>query len=159
MKSFFAAIVLMLFAQQAICKDLTSRLGVGLKNQFGVDLPSIGVHYYPTADVGVTGALGVDTQKDESKFGFLAGLRKIIFKEDNMNFYMGGALGLLNYEIAGENNSGFEMNGHVGGEFFFGGLDSLAFNFETGVAVTSVKSTRFRTMADHPFRAGIIFYF
>lgn len=143
----------------ASAKDLTSRLGIGFSNQWGVELPSIATTYYPTADIGITGALGVDTQKDDSKFGFAGGVRKIIFKEENLNFYMGGLIGLLSYEIDGDNKSGLEMNGHVGAEFFWPGLDNLGVNIQTGVAITSVKDTRFRTMADHPLRAGFTFYF
>jgi hypothetical protein len=156
---FVAAFTALSFVNQASAKDLTNRLGVGFKNGLGIDLPSISAQYYPNPDFGVTGALGLDTEENQSKFGFQVGLRKIIFKEDNMNFYMGAAVALLSQEVATKTESGFEMNGHVGGEFFLAGLDSLGFNFESGIAVTSMKTVRFRTMADHPFRAGIVFYF
>ena len=46
-----------------------------------------------------------------------------------------------------------------GTEFFFTGLDNLAFTFEGGIGVASVKDVRFRTIADDPFRAGLVFYF
>ena len=76
-----------------------------------------------------------------------------------MNFFMGGMLTFLSREIAGVSDSGFEMSAVVGGEFFLAGLDSLGINFETGIGVTNVKKVRFRTIGDHPFRAGMIFYF
>jgi hypothetical protein len=149
-------------------KDLTNRLGVGYADQFGVEggLPSIAVRYYPNPDLGVSAQLGVDTEEDASKFGFLAKVYRIVFQEDNMNFYMGAGAGLISREeynavsATSDNDSGFEVSGYVGGEFFFTGLDSLGFSFETGVGVTSISSeVRFRTIGDHPMRAGMTFYF
>ncbi|MNK01106.1 hypothetical protein D3C87_189000 [compost metagenome] len=140
-------------------KDLTSRLGIGVKNSTSMDLPELAAVYYPNSDIAVTGGLGIDTKKDESKFAFSAGIRRIVFKEANMNFYMGGSLGLVNMETQGEKESGFELKALFGAEFFFTGLDSLAFTFEGGAGVVSTKDVRFRTIADSPFRAGILFYF
>lgn len=141
-------------------KDLTHRLGVGYKNQFVYDLPSVAVQYYPVASTGISAALGVDTQTDNSKFGLMVKMHRIVFTEQQMNFYMGAGLGLISSEVAQKNDSGFELNTFLGAEFFFPGLESLGFSFEAGVAVTSLSGgTRFRTLGDSPLRAGIIFYF
>lgn len=156
--------LIFLVTSTGFAKDLSTRLGVGIKNNNSVDLPSIAAVYYPNADVGLTGSLGVDTQENSSKFAFNAGIRRILFKENNMNFYYGGQVGLLNVETdtgAGTSNkeSGFEMNVVFGAEFFFTGLDSLGFSFEGGVGLSSLDETRFRTVGDHPLKAGLIFYF
>lgn len=151
----------------ASAKDLTNRLGVGYADQFGVTngLPSLAVRYFPNPDVGIAGQLGIDTQEDASKFGFLAKVYRIIFTEDNMNFYMGAGAGIVSEERSDDNGninneSGFELSGYVGGEWFFSGLDSLGFSFEAGIGVTSIDSeVRFRTIADSPVKAGITFYF
>jgi hypothetical protein len=144
----------------SFAKDLTNRLGVGYTDQFSTNLPSIAARYYPDPKFGFSAALGVDTQKDESRFGFMLKAYRIIFMEDNLNFYMGAGAGVLSREIAGNNKSGFELSGFGGAEFFFAGLENLGFSFETGIAITSISSeTRFRTLADHPLKAGIIFYF
>ena len=161
-------LVLAGFTTTANAKDLTSRLGVGYANQFGISggLPSLAVRYYPNPDLGVSAQVGVDTEEDASKFGFLAKVYRIIFQEDNMNFYMGAGAGLISREQqntttnTSDNDSGFEVSGYIGGEFFFTGLDSLGFSFEAGIGVTSISSeVRFRTIGDHPMRAGITFYF
>jgi hypothetical protein len=147
--------------ERAEAKDLSNRLGIGYKNQFSEDLPGVAAQYYPSPDVGVSVTLGVDTESDNSRFGLMAKLYKIVFAEDNMNFYMAAGAGLLSTENAGgQNESGFELGGYVGCEFFFAGLESLGFSVETGAAITSVSSgVRFRTVGDHPLRAGILFYF
>lgn len=146
-------------ASPAHAKDLTHRLGVGVKNNTSFDMPSLAAVYYPNSDLGLTGGLGIDTQKNESRFALSAGLRRILFREDNLNFYFGGQAALINFETGAQKESGFELNALFGAEFFFTGLDSLGFSFEGGVGITSLDDTRFRTFADHPFRAGIIFYF
>lgn len=147
--------------------ELTNRMGVGFSQQMGaVDLPMVTAHYYPNARFAISGALGVDTKRDDSKFGVLGKIRRIVFTENQMNFYMGGAAGHSTHEefngTSGlyENKSNFEISGILGGEFFFAGLDSLAFMFETGIGViTGDGGSRFRTIGNHPFSAGIIFYF
>lgn len=147
------------FAGNVDAKELVNRLGVGVKKNASLDLPELAGVYYTARDIAISGGLGIDTQKDSSKFSFNAGVRRVVFKEDNMNFYMGGTLGVVNFETAGRKESGFELNALFGGEFFFTGLDSLAFTFEGGVGVLSADNVRFRTIANGPFNAGIIFYF
>ncbi|MFN7728938.1 MAG: organic solvent tolerance protein [Bdellovibrio sp.] len=147
------------FASAASAKDLSSRLGVGFRNAYSFDLPSLAAHYYPTSDMGFVGAVGIDTEDQNSKFALSGGIRKIIFTEDNLNFFMGGVFSMVSKEAAGSTDSGFELAALVGAEFFFAGLENLGFNFETGVAVTNVKKVRFRTMGDSFLRAGIVFYF
>lgn len=146
----------------ASAKDLTNRLGVGYANNFGVveNLPSLAVRYFPNDTYALTGVLGVDTEQDSSKFGAMAKMMRIVFRETNMNFFVSGGVGVVSRELNGKNDSGFEANATFGGEFFFAGLDSLSFTFEGGLGVTSISSeVRFRTIGDHPLRAGILFYF
>jgi hypothetical protein len=135
---------------------------VGYSNQFGVssDLPSIAVRYYPNSNYGLMAALGVDTEDQNSRFGFSAKIMKIVFREDNMNFYTAASAGIVSRELAGKNDSGFDLSGLVGAEFFLPGLENLGISFEGGVGVTSISSqVRFRTIGDSPLRAGMIFYF
>lgn len=149
----------LLINNSAQAKELTNRLGVGVKSHEILDLPELAVAYHPVKDLEIVGGLGVDTKKNESKMAVNAGLRRIVFKESNMNFYMGGNLGYVNSEVVSNKYSGFELNVVFGGEFFLTGLDSLAFTFEGGAGVISADSVRFRTIADNPLRAGMIFYF
>jgi hypothetical protein len=141
-------------------KELTHRLGVGPKLPFSIDLPAVAVHYYPNVDFAVTGALGINTRQNFSQFGLQGGIRRILFEEKNMNFFVGGTLGIISQEISGNNQSGFELSALSGGEFFFEGLENLGFNFEMGVGVASLKSSNsFFTVANTPMRAGLVFYF
>jgi hypothetical protein len=158
----FLLLIAVFIGSNAFAKDLSNRLGVGYSNQFGVsnDLPSIAVRYYPNANYGLMAALGVDTEDQNSRFGFSAKIMKIVFREDNMNFYTAASAGIVSRELAGKNDSGFDLSGLVGAEFFLPGLENLGISFEGGVGVTSISSqVRFRTIGDSPLRAGMIFYF
>lgn len=157
--TFCGALLLLSSGVQA--KDLANRLGIGFSNQFHENLPSLAVKYYSSTEMAFSAALGVDTQKDNSRFGFLVKMYRSMgegFMEENLNFYMGGGAGIISVENSGDNNSGFELMGFTGAEFFLPGLDSLGFMFEAGVGVTSISShVRFRTVGG--VNAGMVFYF
>lgn len=156
-----------LFSLPAFSKDLGNRLGIGYKDQFSNDVPGIAVQYYPSREFGLAAVLGLDTQENASRFGLMLKAMRVVFEEDNLNFYMGGGAGLISTESTSitsptttTNESGFELNGFAGVEFFFAGLESLGFSLETGVGISSIESqTRFRTIGDSPLRAGATFYF
>lgn len=153
-------VVYLISSTSSYAKELPERLGVGYSNQFSEELPSLALRYYPDPKLGVGLALGIDTDDGNSKFGFMARLYRIIFPEDNMNFYMGTGAGIVTIEKNNDSDSGFELSGFCGGEFFFTGLENLGFSFEAGIGVTSIDSqVRFRTIGDHPLKAGVIFYF
>jgi hypothetical protein len=154
----------LLVAATGWSKELSNRLGVGYSDQFSEQLPSMAIRYFPDPKLGIGAALGVDTKENEAKFGFMVKLYRLIFVEDNMNFYMGTGAGLISIEetttAATESDSGFELSGFCGAEFFLTGLENLGFSFEAGVGVTSIRSeVRFRTIGDSPIKAGLTFYF
>jgi hypothetical protein len=157
----FSAIALVGVGSNAVAKDLSQRLGVGYSDQWGLNnsMPSISVRYYPNQQYGLQASVGVDTQQDSERFGVSAKFIKIVFREDNMNFYVAAGGGLVSQQ-QGSTNSGFDAAAVFGGEFFLPGLESLGFNFEGGFGVTSISSNiRFRTVGDSPLKAGIFFYF
>lgn len=157
--SVFISLCIFTVSSQVFAKDLTHRLGAGFKNNTSENIPSLAVVYYASKDYAFTGGLGADTKKNNSTMQANAGVRKMIYFENNLNFYMGAQLGFLSVETAGTRDSGVDMMATFGTEFFFGGLENLGFTLEAGVGVSSVKDTRFRTVADDPLRAGILFYF
>lgn len=159
-----------LSSPQSFGKNLHQRLGVGYMKSTFEDLGTLVARYYPDPNWGVAGALGIDTKQKDGKFSFLAKFYYLVFKEENMNFYMGSGGGLIsrsklsdtdNEEVESKKSSvGFTLNAFIGGEFFLPGLENLGFSFESGIGVTSVENeVRFQTMGLSPIRAGMIFYF
>lgn len=160
--------VLLTFLNSTVAqaKDLNHRLGVGYADQMGVDVPSLQAKYWTSPDLGFSADLGLRTGDNDSAFGILIKAYKVIFPEENLNFYMGGGAGLISEKKSvanggnGKNDSGFELMAFVGAEFFLPGLDSLSLSFEAGVGVVSISSdTEFRTIGHSPLNAGMTFYF
>ena len=147
-------------ALNAQAKDLTYRLGAGFKNNSSEDIPSMALVYFADKEYAYTGSFGFDSKQGNSTMQISGGLRKIIFYENNLNCYIGGQLGLVNVEtpVSGT-KSGVDVLAVGGVEFFFNGLENLGFSLETGLGLSTVNSTRVRTLADDPIRAGIVFYF
>jgi hypothetical protein len=159
-----------LISTTAYTKDMTHRLGIGYSNDFAVTpMPSLAMKYYPSTDIAVSLALGIDTNtanssSGQSNFGIGGKFYKTIFTETVLNFYMGAGVSLLSSGPAsggtGSTSSGFDIDGFGGAEFYLPGLDNLGFNFQFGAGVTSISSgVRFRTIGDTPLNAGIYFYF
>lgn len=156
----FFILALSLWPLGVQAKDLTHRLGLGFKNNTSQSIPSLAAVYYYSKELAFTGGVGLDTRKNNSAMQINAGARKMIYFENNLNFYVGGQLGLINYETPADGkNTGFEVLGLFGAEFFFAGLENLGFTAEAGVGLSTAKETRLRTTADDPLRAGIVFYF
>lgn len=144
------------FAQ---AKPMPERLGVGLKNNTAESVPSLALLYNVNSEFAFFGGAGFDTQKDNSKLQINAGVRHIIFHENQLHFYTAGQLGMVNYEFAGQKENGMEVLLLAGAEFFFTGLENVGFSFEAGFGLSTVDSTRVFTVANHPLKAGILFYF
>lgn len=157
------------FSTTVLATDMTSRLGVGYSNFMSVgDMPSLAVKYYPSEQLALSAALGIDTSTENSNssgnsnFGFNVGVYKTIFPEENMNFFMGANAGLVSSKpiSSGDSSSGFELAGFIGAEFFVPGIESLGFNIMAGIGVTSTSAgVRFKTIGYSPLHAGMYFYF
>ncbi len=157
----FSGIIFSFFGgPSASAKEMARRLGVGYSNESSINLPSIAAIYYPSSRDAFTGALGFQSGADTSSFALQGGLRRFIFTEDNMNFYMGGLLSVLSQSTGLATDSGLELSAVVGGEFFLPGLENLGFSFDTGLAFSNFPlAARIRTVGNSFLNAGIIFYF
>lgn len=157
--SFFVLVSAAFLSANSFAREMPQRLGVGFKDNTSLSLPSLAIVYHIDGYSQVTGGLGIDTKKDQSAMQVNAGIRYVIFHEKNMHFYSGGQVGFMSQEIVGQKSSGIEFNLVGGVEFFLEGLENLAWTVEGGFGVSSMNTTRVRTVGDSPFRAGMIFYF
>ena len=148
----------LLFSLGAQAKDLTQRLGTGVKNLAGAS-SELAVHYYPTRDYTWVGGLAVDTQSQQSSTMIKAGLRRHLLSESQLNFFVGGTMSFLSQENNGQATSGFALAATTGVEFFFAGLENLGFQVESGVEISSLGSSRFRTIGGNFVQSGVVFYF
>lgn len=145
----------------AHARDLQGRLGLGYNSQFvnsvvASPVPGVSVKYGLSRDLAVEAIVGTKTSSPTNSVTGVK-LFKNLFLETNLNFYMalGGAI------VSANRASGAEFLGVMGAEFFFPGLESLGFSFETGGSLHNLTggSFSFRTLGVSFIDAGMHFYF
>ena len=145
----------------ASASDLRGRLGVGFTNQLANDIPAVSLKVQQTKTFSVGALLGFKSDQDNTIYGAGIKLYRIIFDEPQLNFYLAGLLAAENYvnqknEVVG----GYQMDGTLGSEFHFQGLESLGFSLEFGVSVRNAdeSGTSFQTLGDSLVKAAVHFY-
>jgi hypothetical protein len=141
--------------------DMRHRLGVGLSNQLGNDIPALSLKIQQSKTFALGGLLGFNSDQDHTLYGAGLKLYRIIFDEPQLNFYMSGLLASLNYIDGTSTKTGYQLDGTLGSEFHFSGLESIGFSFEFGVSVRNANADRgavFQTLGDNFLKAGIHFY-
>jgi hypothetical protein len=155
--------LLVFMASAVAAKDLTNRVGVGYNNQLNfnflggqdasitsafISSQSISAKYWFTENLGIEPMFGYLTAKNKEIGGWAAEIAaKVLYnlnKEENMNFYGGGGLGLLpmkiDYGPKTETDTGFEAMAFLGVEFFLPGLPNLGFDVEFGLKYIDVDT-------------------
>ena len=144
-------------------KDLTSRLGVGYNAQITEAASAISAKYALSSDFALSGYLGFKAGGNDNNSSFIAGgkVYRNAYQEEHANFYLGAGLGLSSVESGPDNtDTGFDLLGFMGSEFFFMGLPNLGFTFETGVTLTSRgDGVSFQTTSGRFITTGIHYYF
>jgi len=158
-KTFVMGTCLFCILSGAYAKDMTGRPGIGFIDEFDNSsgthpVPAISFKYGLSKGVAWSAAIGFNTSTPSS-VTLGSKLFKNIFYEPSLNFYtmVGGAY------VKGV-QSGFEVLGGLGAEFFIPGIDSVGWSFETGVAGTNVSGTFIARTIGYTFlNAGMHFYF
>ncbi len=159
-KFIMAFLVLMTFSAHAA--DLRGRMGVGASNQLANGLPALSLKIQQSKTFAMGGVLGVKSDQDNTLYG--AGLKvyRIIFDEPQLNFYMSGLVATENYLGKKDKvKTGYQIDGTMGTEFHFTGLESIGFSFEFGLSVRNVDDkagTTFQTLGDQFVKAAVHFY-
>lgn len=159
----FTFFILSVFSLSALGADLRGRLGVGATNQLANDIPALSFKIQQNKTYALGGLLGFKTDEDHTLYGAGVKFYRIIFDEPQLNFYFAGLLATQNYidETENKTKSGYQVDGTMGTEFHFTGLESIGFSFEFGVTVRnadSKKGTSIETLGDQLLKAGVHFY-
>ncbi len=140
--------------------DMRGRLGVGMTNQLNNDLPAISLKMQTSRTFGIGGLLGLKSSEDHTTYG--AGLRvyRLLFDEPQLNFYLAGTFASLSYiNDKDKVKTGYQVDGTLGTEFHFTGLESIGFSFEFGVSVNDVgEGTTLETLGNNFLKAAVHFY-
>lgn len=160
MKKLFL-IVLFLVPSLVFAADLRSRLGIGATNQLANDIPAISLKIQQSKTFALGGLLGFKSDEDDTLYGAGIKFYRIIFDEPQLNFYMAGLLASENYKEGEKTKTGFQVDGTMGSEFHFQGLESIGFSFEFGISVRNADpdgGTSFETLGDQFVKAAFHFY-
>lgn len=156
--SFCALILLPAIGQGA---DLRGRVGLGMSNQLANEIPALSFKVQQSKSFALGGILGFKANENETLYG--AGLKfyRIVFDEPQLNFYFAGLLAAENYlDQEDKIKSGFQIDGTMGTEFHFTGLESLGFSLEFGLSARNAteEGTTFQTLGDNFLKAAVHFY-
>jgi hypothetical protein len=162
MKQFFL-LAFCLFVFEVHAADIRGRLGVGASNQLANDIPAISLKIQQSKTFALGGLVGFKSDQDQTLYGTGVKFYRIIFDEPQLNFYMSGLFAILNYkdDVNDEVKSGYQMDGTLGSEFHFQGLESMGFSFEFGLSVRNADAeggTSFETLGDQFVKAAVHFY-
>jgi hypothetical protein len=163
MRQLFILLFLATFSFKALAADLRGRMGVGATNQLANGLPAISLKIQQSKTFALGGVLGFKTDQDHTLFGGGVKLYRIIFDEPQLNFYMAGLFASQNYLDPAQDKikSGYQVDGTLGSEFHFSGLESIGFSFEFGISVRNVdaqRGTSIETLGDQIVKAAVHFY-
>jgi hypothetical protein len=136
-----------------------SRIGLGFNTQlsnFGVS--SLSLRYWGSDNLGFEGLFGFSFG-DNTRFLDLGGKILALFKkEQNMDLYGFGLLGIENYKIGDTSDTNLTIGGGVGVEFFLPGLPNLGFGTELGLFYNNGTKV-FGTVANWIPQVGMRYYF
>ncbi len=162
MKQLFI-LILALCPTLLLATDLRGRMGVGFSNQLANDLPAISLKIQQSKTFALGGLVGFKSDEDNTLYG--AGIRfyRIIFDEPQLNFYLAGLLATQNYvdPVKDKTKSGYQIDGTMGTEFHFSGIESIGFSFEFGISARNTDpegGSSFQTLGDNFLKAAVHFY-
>jgi hypothetical protein len=162
MKTFFI-LLLALCPSLLFAADLRGRLGLGFSNQLANDLPAISLKVQQSKTFALGGLVGFKSDEDHTLYGAGIKFYRIIFDEPQLNFYLAGLLATQNYVDPEKNDtkSGYQVDGTLGTEFHFQGLESVGFSFEFGISARNTDpegGNSFETLGDNFLKAAVHFY-
>jgi hypothetical protein len=163
MKQLFIILFLLTLSLSAHSADLRGRMGIGASNQLANGLPAVSFKIQQSKTFALGGVLGFKSDQDQTLYGAGVKLYRIIFDEPQLNFYLSGLFATQNYldTTKDTTKSGYQVDGCLGTEFHFAGLESIGFSFETGISARNVDSdggNTIQTLGDQFLKAAIHFY-
>lgn len=147
---------------QALSADMRGRLGIGATNQLANNIPALSLKIQQSRTFALGGVLGFRSDEDNTLYGLGVKFYRIIFDEPQLNFYLAGLVATQTYlDQADKAKSGYQIDGVLGTEFHFTGLESIGFSFEFGLSARNADRDRgatIQTLGDQLIRSAIHFY-
>jgi hypothetical protein len=142
--------------------DLRGRMGIGMSNQLANDIPAISLKIQQSKGFALGAIAGFRSNQDNTLYGAGIKFYRIIFDEPQLNFYLAGLLASENFvDTTNKIQSGYQVDGTMGSEFHFSGMESLGFSLEFGLSVRKASDqggSSFQTLGDNFLKAAVHFY-
>lgn len=143
--------------------DLRGRMGIGFTNQLANDLPALSLKIQQSKTFGIGGLLGFNSNEEATLYGAGIKFYRIIFDEPQLNFYLAGLIATQNYFDPTDDSTktGYQVDGTLGTEFHFQGIESIGFSFEFGISARNTdpeEGSSFQTLGDNFLKAAVHFY-
>ncbi|MBA2405710.1 MAG: hypothetical protein H0V66_13115 [Bdellovibrionales bacterium] len=133
-----------------------------MTNQLANGLPALSLKIQQSKTFALGGLLGFKSDQDQTLYGAGIKLYRIIFDEPQLNFYLAGLFASQSYVNDQDKvDTGFQIDGTMGTEFHFAGLESLGLSIEFGLSVRRADDaggTSFETLGDNFLKAAVHFY-
>lgn len=136
-------------------------MGVGFTNQLANGLPAVSLKIQQSKTTALGALVGFKSGEDQTLYGAGIKFYRIIFDEPQLNFYMAGLVAAQNYlDEFDKAQSGYQVDGTLGSEFHFQGIESLGFSLEFGLSArkASEEGSTFQTLGDSFLKAAVHFY-
>lgn len=153
-------LLLLVISSPSWALNKMGRLGVGMSNQLVTEAPALSIKIQQSRTFALGGLLSFRSDEDEgTTYGAGVKLYRNLFAEPLLDFYMALTLATLGYEENGKNKSGYQVDGTLGSEFHFEGIESLGFSFEFGFSANKgPNGRRIETLGQNFLKAALHFY-
>ncbi len=160
MKYLTLLFALFLLSGQSFAISKTGRMGLGLTNQPINDIPSLSLKLQQNRYFALGAILGFRSGADNTEYGAGLKIYRVIFEEELLNFFLSATALSLSFEDKQKKlQSGYQLDGTMGAEFHFEGIESIGFSFEFGISASrGPEGRRIETLGNNLVRAGVHFY-
>jgi hypothetical protein len=153
-------LVILIAPSTSYAVNLIGRMGIGMSQQLPNSMDTISLKLQNSRASALGAFFGLDSGTGSTDYAIGLKSYRIIYEEPQLNFYMAGTGGLLQYQDAlGDEINGYIVEGSFGAEFHLQGLESIGFSFEFGVGLHKLgDGTSFKTVGHDVLRSAVHFY-
>ena len=141
--------------------SLVGRLGVGMTDHLVTGQKALSVKLQRSRSSALGGHFSLDSSDDGIFYGLGLKAYRYIYEEPQLNFYsaISGTYLTFKDESTDDSLSGYQIDGTLGAEFSFQGLESIGFSFEFGVGLSNYQDeTQFKTLGHSMVASAVHFY-
>ena len=140
---------------------MVGRLGIGMANNLVTGTPVLSTKLQRNRASAIGGVFGLDSNEDGSFYALGLKYYRYIYEEPQLNFYSAFQGNIFTYqnEETEETENGYQVDGTLGSEFSFQGLESIGFSFEFGISFNKYQDqSRIQTIGVNFIQSSIHFY-